>query len=367
MISILIPTMNRADFVIRLLRYYQQESFPYALLIGDSSREEEQKKISDFIKQNVRRIDVRYVDCPNLNNYEVMQQLLNETTTPYACYLADDDFLIPETLSECLNFMETHPDYSGCCGQALLFKLKQAGPYGDWEATSRYPAYGIEANDPRQRLQDHIRNYTSTFHSVCRTPLLKKALRNASLIKGEAKVEETSWWSAERFGELLTSCSLVIAGKIKVLPSLYYVRQAHDQRYLFPSWIDWITSPNWLGGYQVLSAQLVEDFMGQNLTKADAEAAVKEIFWSYLIKMAVEKYPRRQTNGHWRESIRGRLKRVALLKKIWRIVRSYKEEMALEALSKPSSIHYQRFQPIYTLIAAEPSPREPSLREGRER
>ena len=37
MISLLIPTMNRSDFLIRLLRYYRALGFQGCICIGDSS------------------------------------------------------------------------------------------------------------------------------------------------------------------------------------------------------------------------------------------------------------------------------------------------------------------------------------------
>ena len=43
-VAILIPTMNRADFVIRQLQYYASVNCPHTIYIGDSSNQENSEK-----------------------------------------------------------------------------------------------------------------------------------------------------------------------------------------------------------------------------------------------------------------------------------------------------------------------------------
>lgn len=353
MLSILIPTMNRSEFVIRLLSYYHRLRFPHTILIGDSSGDEHRTKILYGIARIQKELRVVYHHLPNHNNYEVTQALLGKTETPYASYLADDDFLIPETIEECIQFMEQNSDYSGACGRAALFKLTEHGVYGEVDATSPYPAYNIEDEDPALRLMSHASRYTSTFHSVCRTPLLKKALRQTSLFKQEAKKGEITWWTAESFGELSTSWSLVAQGKIKCLPSLYYFRQVHDARYLFPNWFDWITSPTWQNCSQTFMAQIEEDLAEKGVAKEKAREVIRAAFWRYLAAGANNKLRAKKEAPFWKKELKTVMKALPMVKKSWRWLRSFKEEMALEALLKERSAHYRRFKPLYTLITRQ--------------
>ena len=49
MISLLIPTINRSDFLIKYLIYLKCENFDGQVLIGDSSEEDHYKKTEIFI------------------------------------------------------------------------------------------------------------------------------------------------------------------------------------------------------------------------------------------------------------------------------------------------------------------------------
>ena len=48
-LGIIVPTMNRPDFVIRQLNYYASLNSPHAIYYADSSNLENSKKITDEI------------------------------------------------------------------------------------------------------------------------------------------------------------------------------------------------------------------------------------------------------------------------------------------------------------------------------
>ena len=51
MISLLIPTLNRSDFVDRILHYYAEQKYPSPIFIGDSSNDEEFEKSASIVKK----------------------------------------------------------------------------------------------------------------------------------------------------------------------------------------------------------------------------------------------------------------------------------------------------------------------------
>lgn len=351
MLTIIIPTMNRSDFVVRLLEYYALQKFPHSIFVGDSSEASHHSVIQREVGRLSPRLKATLFDCRGLNNYEVMQNLLEKVNTPYASYLADDDFLVPETLKECIAFMEKNPDYAAACGKALLFKLKQLGPHGNFEASSCYPAFSREVESNAERLKNHLSEYTSSFHAVCRTALLRRAVASAALLQKGTDRGDKTWWTATHFGELLASCSLIVQGKLKVLQTLHYVRQVHDQRHHFPQWFDLLTSPNWYSCFQIFKTHLTEDLEKQGLDSHEAGLAVQKAFQFYLETGAiVSRRNQARRENRWKEGVRSSLKKIPLAKAAWRQIRSIKEEMALENLVRPSSPHHQRFMPIYSLV-----------------
>ena len=58
-VAILIPTINRSEFLIRQLRYYVSVNSPQAVYISDAS-EEDRRRIEDEIKKIGQRLSIHY-------------------------------------------------------------------------------------------------------------------------------------------------------------------------------------------------------------------------------------------------------------------------------------------------------------------
>ena len=50
-VSILIPTLNRSEFLIRQLRYYASVNSPHSVYIGDASNQEEYDKTKKVVNE----------------------------------------------------------------------------------------------------------------------------------------------------------------------------------------------------------------------------------------------------------------------------------------------------------------------------
>jgi hypothetical protein len=80
--TILIPTMNRAEFVMRILRYYSELGFTGCLAIGDSSEEEHARRIQRAVAQFRTKLNVVYYACPGLTEPQACQRMLKDVSTP---------------------------------------------------------------------------------------------------------------------------------------------------------------------------------------------------------------------------------------------------------------------------------------------
>src|SRR5688500_14399765 len=133
MISLLVPTMNRSDFIIRLMRYYCSLEFPGHIFIGDSSNEEHVARTKRAIVTYRDKLNIVYREYPGLNNAQCMRFLLEVVATPYSVFLGDDDFLVPDGLKQCIAFLDGNSGYGAAHGKAILFRLQTPGAYGPVE------------------------------------------------------------------------------------------------------------------------------------------------------------------------------------------------------------------------------------------
>lgn len=336
-LTIIIPTMNRSDFLIRLLKYYADTGYKHWILIGDSSNEEHIKKTKNAIKALKDKLKIIYQECPDLNDAECAQQLIKMISTQYAVFVADDDFLIPNGLEQSIAFLEEHRDYIAAHGTAILLNLQSSGPHGQIKNLSNYKLPSIEEDTASQRILNHLNDYSVTLFCVHRTEYWKTMYEEVDTIRDKS------------FGsELLPCCLSVIQGKVKQLDCLYLVRQKHDRRYLLPNMDDWINSPNWEPSYKVFRDRLAEELVRQDgITLNEAKSIVEQGFRSYLDKFHGN-YARIKVAAKYIPGIKYVL-RVA--KYVWQ---NRPGDFSLSTLLNPSSPYHTDFMPVYRAVTMPP-------------
>lgn len=369
MISLLMPTMNRSEFVIRLLNYYARLNFKHRIFIGDSSNPEEFEKTSRAVRLLKNSLKVEHYHCPRVNNYIAVEQLLGKVITPYAIFLPDDDFFVPDSIEKCIRFLENNPDYSCAWGKTVMFKLEKDGAYGRLHALSganKGLNNSVTGESVKERICFHARHYAAVFVGVCRTGMLKKALRNSQALFNTAKSKEFEWGTTpfSAFSEVLTSFSMLVQGKGKSLDCLYWIRHAHDRRYLFPTCFDWMISPNWLDCNKIVRRQITEDIMekegccvndAEMIWKTALEIYIGLAFYNWFGNNTV--LPKTVSK---REKLKIKIKKIPSLyslllslRKGYQItmLRLFKsDQVTLHTILSPSSRNHKDFMPVYRLV-----------------
>ena len=344
MLTIIIPTMNRSDFLIRLLKYYADTGYKHWILIGDSSNAEHVKKTKNAIKGFKDKLKIIYQECPDLNDAECVQQLIKMISTPYTVFIADDDFLVPNGLEQSIAFLENRQDYIAAHGTAILFNLQSSGPHGQIENLSNYKLPSIGEDTASQRILNHLSNYSPTLFCVHRTECWK------AMYKKDNSIMDKSFGS-----ELLPCCLSAIQGKVKQLDCFYLVRQGHDRRYFLPDTDEWTSSPNWETSYKIFKDHLAEELARQdNVTLDEAKNVIEHAFKLYLDKRI-----------HNDEIIRNRYKHIKkafgcfpgmknILNKVNRIKQNITRKKLLAKLLDPSLSHHADFMPVYRTVTNQP-------------
>lgn len=343
-ISIIIPTKNRSDHVIKMLRYFKIMDFDGCVLIGDSS---DQYHI-DYTRRAIKKLDapfeIIYNEYPNQKSYHCIRDLMSLATSNYAMWMCDDDILIPATLQKCAKFLEENPEYSSVGGIAIRYSLSNPGVYGAIKYIDRYPVYEYEAESSSQRLHDLLQNYTVVGYSLGRTEQLKRKF----LFENNLQLTDLALAT-----EMLPACMCAAQGKIKMLNSLFVVRQMHDQRYLLPDMFDRISKPDWPMSSMVMRNTLAEELVrNDGITLEEARDTVKQAFWSYLKKALCLKYQSRY----------GRTTRFqALIRKAFLVLKSRifnLKGLTLRKMLNPSSPYHADFMPVYRVITTPPKDKE---------
>jgi len=162
-LTIIIPTYNRHDYLLRQLVYLSY--YPVKVIVVDGSEEPLQKK---FIKLFSSYINIKYhyvkVSIPDRVRFA-----LKKIKSPYVMCLADDDFYIPSGLVAAMNELKINKKNIACMGQSIGFDILDKksffSPYG--ESLNKY---SITKKNPIDRIIDGIQNYRSAaFYALFKT------------------------------------------------------------------------------------------------------------------------------------------------------------------------------------------------------
>lgn len=345
MLTIIVATKNRSDFMIRLLDYYADTDYKHWIYIGDSSDSFHFERTQAVIDQLKDKLKVRIYRCPDLNVRESVGKLLETVTTPYVCHIGDDDFLVTAALEDCIEFLESNKGYVGANGRGAVFSLKNSGAKGRFHSLGSYAQKGVEADTAVDRLSLYLKDRFVTLFSVQRLPVWKLMYKDNSSILDRALGDE-----------LLPCCLSVIQGKIKHLKGLYLFRQVHDKRNLFPNSFDWIMDSNWLPSYKgfrdsLIQALIEKDGIGQE----PAERVIKQVFWRYL-KSALSAGYAHHYGGAKRSRLIGMKKVLKGIPGISKTVNNIKsvvsssKNLSLPALLNRYSPYHNDFMPVYRAI-----------------
>lgn len=357
-ITLCVPTMNRSDFLERFLRYYASTNYQHWIFIGDSSDTHHLQRDQELVNAYQKQLKIKFFECPNQSPGACVETLSRSVQTPYCLGMSDDDFVCPNGIDQCVEFLETHPDYSAAHGVGIFMGIGQSGPYGDIHSTGHYPQATIEAATGAERVQAFFTvSLAALMHSVHRTKDWQAMYRGVGALPsvGNDNIFKD---------ELIPGAVSVIRGKSVELDCLYFVRFLHDTMYSQIMLYDWLTGPSWHSGFQLL-----RDRMREELTQRDGisgEAAVeamKKAFWPYLA---------RQLNNQWqkysyqpttlelgRGLIRDLARRLPGLRQAWRRARYTRQklgqnELSLPALLDPASPYHADFMPVYAATTTPP-------------
>lgn len=370
LLTLVIPTKNRASFVARALRYYAEARCPFPMLLGDSSEPREVAHIREAIRSIGQPLAIHHIvesDSASLaagwQGDRFLASLIAKAQTPYVAFYADDDFAVIERLHEAVRFLEEHQDYSFACGEALLVTLSSGTAHGEVASVARYPQQSLEEADAPGRLSHLLTRYTVLEYGVSRTAQMQARWERVF----RAGVDNLT-------GELINGCLVAIQGKVRRLSGLALVRQSHPRQTstISRDLFDWVSTVAFPSHYAALADAVVESLQELHGVGVDrARAVFKRGFWRYLSQNLSADWQARYAGpaGGWIAGAQAAAKRVPGLRRAWRGLRVYlpgrHHALSLEALCAPASAYDADFMPIYRAMTMEPVPTQ-AFAEGPE-
>ncbi len=381
-LTLLIPTRNRPLFLSKVLRYCAKMGCKHVIMIGDASDPNEYRQNQNIIAEfNAvldvihRRHDSETDPIANANRVASTVKLLEEVNTPYSVWSGDDDFLVPTHLQKCVDFLESHSDYSLACGKAAWvfvdvlsdqsLKISQIRP-----GTDR----GIQGETPSRRLIEygHPSVAVNTF-SLQRTDRMLYNWKKAFQILGPSN-------DYLHLHEIAVNVMSLIQGKQVALPGLYHVMLRHNQKVapakgwdLFQRLLEWDWSNQVKNVLDWLATELADH---EGIEREKASRIVEAAFLYCILPLLTRQRGYRLTEmgllpqeEFHNKPLKHYLAKIPGARKIWRLLNGQytfslsdwrnngRYEISLNAFLDHRSVYHDDFMAIYNcLTTAEGSP-----------
>jgi|SaaInlStandDraft_6_1057023.scaffolds.fasta_scaffold31501_1 glycosyltransferase domain-containing protein len=249
----------RYPFLKRLMKFYESYQSDVRLLVLDSSPEDpDDEELQELLSRD-------HVTWEKYDSSIFFANKILEASkfieTEYAVLCADDDFLIPTALTDCVNFLKNNQDYVSVHG--LYFHHTNAEE-ADKNGFSIGPLYQNGSSSEQNSAEDRINAYLSgetgyyPMYAVHRKELFQR-------IWTETTNFVSDWGLSELF-----PCSLsFIYGKMKVLPVFYSSRE--------PNYYTWFDEDRHREMYTEEKIQLAAEGIGKHLSIIDDTDAERSL------------------------------------------------------------------------------------------
>jgi len=252
-----------------LLDYYSDVDIP--IIITDSSSNSH--KIYD-------RPNVHYFHEPGCPPSIKIKKALNYIKTPFFVFCADDDFIVPQALKECTEFLKNNPDYEMVLGTILQFTNMN----GDINYRNMYPHsenVDIKSDESLERIRQLYGNYIQTFYVVRRVDSYENVLHEMVMSGIDNKL----------FNQIESMLS-IIDGKMKVLPVFFGARE-YIQNSANQSMVDLVDIQNEQQYIKVLDRfyDICANYLSKRsaLTFDDARDKIVHIYSAFIRKRAASR------------------------------------------------------------------------------
>lgn len=247
-LTIVIPTMGRADLLMTNVQNLSKGRFAGTLIIADSSPKDDYQVSHARLQDLEVSFTVHHLHTPGQDVFDATSAAGALITSSFTIWCADDDLLVPETLDQCCRYLDDNHDYSAAFGKSLIIALSDKGV----EHVGPYviQAYNNDAS-PSGRLLALFSNYSVVHFSVVRTEVFQRCLAPVAPKLGDRFLGIENLWNA----------LYVLYGKTKIIDELSLVRVNHAGRQQWPTMLDQLMTGEWASSSRefinYVSAELV--------------------------------------------------------------------------------------------------------------
>ncbi len=246
-VSIVIPSKDNPDNVIKLINYYKSVNYTGYILIGDGSKYLNDNTKKNILSTNDYPFKLLYNHWPLCSEINTTLKLLELVETNYVAWSGDDDYYTIDGIYNSVDFLKNNKKYISVHGDIIMLGISKK--HNKILNARFYEMIKSDNVDPLSRLSDYIFGKSGDpFYAIHRTQQMKNNYKYGGQIEDHLLAT----------GELPALMAMLQGpcAKIKGISLIRTNSETHLQRNR-PDLITKILSDNWTKDYSKLKSILV--------------------------------------------------------------------------------------------------------------
>lgn len=280
-ITILILTYNRYKYLERILTYYKLCNVNCNIFILDSSTNKDIK--NNRLKSLLNQEQVTWLKfAPDTFISCKIAEGLEKVDTKFSVLCADDDFVLPTGIAECVDFLNCNPSYISAQGARMIHQLlpNRIVKRNGW---APYRKSIINQCSEKRFLALFEKQYASyPYYAVYRKDVQLKIWQKACSLLSNG------------FMEILPVALSVMHGKTKILKTMYLSSEANRITWLTEEKFKDMYKESHVKQYQIIIEESLQSFIcGYQMSKGTLKVLLKPFKWQETNKGLCNKISRR--------------------------------------------------------------------------
>lgn len=392
MLTIIVVTYNRSEYLYRILNYYKNIQVEYPIVVCDASKRYYLEKNIKIVKSVNENIDItHHIYESSIYAYDAILRSMLKIKTKYHLWVAEDDFVNPNGIAKAVDFLENNPSFEAAQGKQILFRTADNSVFSPDIIVRKLIMvdYSVEGENARDRIKN-IMGKNSAFQFPKNVSSVKKTSSAIRILK-----ELLSLGVNNSYVEAVIDKLTILSGNTKLLDQIYIARQYHDsnsaeeafaryskiiyatktgdmyeplvdkrieqKKIVPPDYFDQIVDPLFPEQWDRMSTSFANEIVLQDKINFDeALEFVKYWDWYFMAKNMMSKfyvhggskYLPETAKVSFQKKIKEWGKKNPFIKKIW--YRYTEGKMSLDSLLSTNSRYHNDFMPIYKAITVRP-------------
>jgi glycosyltransferase domain-containing protein len=225
-ISIVIPTLDRPEWCIRLINYYAKSNFSGYLIFCDSSSTGNYRKLNKYVKAS-KNNKIVHLKLAGVTLHKALEHgiAIASKKTSFFTQSGDDDFFDLLGLVKCAEYLISNQEYFSCVGEGFIIKYHEKGNKFKFKWVIKYwNPRQIKDISPNDRIFNILANYYNLEFSLRRTEGVIKGYKEMNKFLGNLSFQQST------IAEICSVMNIAFAGKSHFINTPYLFRGEHSNR-----------------------------------------------------------------------------------------------------------------------------------------